>query len=136
LLLLQPASQGDWLPVWKTNWVILEIFEIFLQVLACHDEIDISCFHPVACFCGHFVDQFFAPGCANTENSGLLSGQYVDSGHLSPFKQSSAKSSEDDRESTRPELARYFSFNPLSLRSFLCKIEKGDADPLFRTARI
>jgi hypothetical protein len=56
------------------------------------------------------VDQSFAPGSSNTENSALLSGEYVDLG-LSPFKQSSAKSTGDDWESTRPELARYFASN-------------------------
>jgi hypothetical protein len=39
--------EGDVLRVWKTDWVMIEMLEIVLKVLACH-EIDISYFHSVA----------------------------------------------------------------------------------------
>lgn len=48
---------------------------------------------------GILLLQSFAPGSADVEDNGLLSGDNVDSG-LSPFK-ISGKFSEDDWESTK-----------------------------------
>jgi len=70
-------------------------------------------------FHGRFLDQSSAPGSANAEDSGLLSGDYVDLG-LFPFKISSSKPSEDEWEGTRPELIRYPNLNFYIVRlSFL-----------------
>lgn len=56
---------------------------------------------------GHLLDQSSTPGSTNAEESPLLSGDYVDLG-LSPFKLSSTKPSDDEWETSRPELFRYF----------------------------